>query len=70
MAIASTETQLEEVQAAITAVMANQSYKLGDVTYTRADLSSLTKREEILLVRYNRETRGASITRLNISDGL
>jgi hypothetical protein len=70
MTIASTETQLEEVQAAITAVLNSQSYRIGDITYTRADLDKLTQREEVLLTRYNRENRGSAITRVNISDGL
>jgi hypothetical protein len=70
MALASTLTQLEEVQAAITAVLNSQSYRIGDITYTRADLDKLTGREETLLARYNRENRGSAITRVNISDGI
>ena len=70
MALASTLEQLEEVQAAITAVLNSQSYKIGDITYTRADLDSLTSREETLLGRYNRENRGSAITRVNLSDGI
>lgn len=59
----STLEQLEEVQAAITAVLANQSYRLGDRQVTRADLEFLTAREEILLRRYNEEagTRPSSL---------
>ncbi|HUS38917.1 MAG TPA: hypothetical protein VMX74_05680 [Pirellulales bacterium] len=70
MAVASTLTQLEQVQTAITEVLQNQEYKIGDITYTRADLDKLTKREEILLGRYNREQRGSVAVRVNISDGL
>jgi hypothetical protein len=70
MALASTLTQLEEVQAAITAVLNSQSYRIGDITYTRADLEKLTQREEMLLGRYNREQRGSATTRANFSDGL
>jgi len=70
MALTSTLTQLEEVQTAISAVLENQSYRIGDITYTRADLDKLTAREETLLARYNRENRGSAITRVNISDGL
>ncbi len=70
MALASTLTQIEEVQAAITAVLQNQSYRIGDITYERADLDKLTAREESLLARYNRETRGSSIARVNFKDGL
>jgi len=70
MALADTLTQLEEVQAAISAVLDNQSYRIGDITYTRADLDKLTSREETLLARYNREQRGSATTRANFSDGL
>ena len=70
MAIASTQTQLEEVQAAITAVLSSQSYRIGDITYTRANLSDLQEREDALLKRYNRENRGSAATRVNFSDGL
>jgi len=70
MAIASTLTQLEEVQAAITAVLNSQSYRIGDITYTRADLDKLSQREEMLLNRYNREQRGSSAVRVNFSDGI
>jgi len=70
MALASTLTQLEEVQDAITAVLQNQSYRIGDITYTRADLDKLTSREETLLARYNRENRGSAATRVNFSDGV
>lgn len=47
--------QLEEVQAAITAALTNQAYRLGDRMVTRADLEWLHKREETLLVRYREE---------------
>lgn len=50
--------QLEEVQAAISAALTNQSYRLGDRMVTRADLEWLHKREEVLLSRY-REENGA-----------
>jgi hypothetical protein len=70
MALASTLTQLEEVQAAINAVLNSQSYKIGDIMYTRADLDKLTQREETLLARYQRENRGSTIARVNLSDGL
>jgi len=69
MALASTLTQLEEVQAAITATLASQEYRLGDVTQKRAMLSTLTEREETLLARYNREQRGSSSSRANFNDG-
>ena len=56
MTLMTTRAQLEEVQAAITAVLTNQSYRLGDRTVTRADLDALHKREEVLLRRYHDET--------------
>lgn len=69
MAIKTTTEQLEEVQAAITAVMAGQSYKLdGTISVTKANLAELTKREEMLLSRYRRENRsGGVLTRPNWS---
>jgi hypothetical protein len=48
--------QLEEVQAAISAALTNQSYRLGDRQITRADLQFLTIREETLLKRYGEES--------------
>lgn len=47
--------QLEEVQAAISAVLTNQSYRLGDRQVTRADLQFLNARESVLLKRYAEE---------------
>ena len=57
MALKTTLAQIEEVQDAITAVLNNQSYSLDGRSVTRANLQALTEREEILLARYNRETR-------------
>jgi hypothetical protein len=69
MAIQSTLSQIEEVQAAITAVMSGQSYRIGNMTYTRASLESLTKREEMLLSRYNREQGNSPrVSRVTFSD--
>jgi alpha-D-ribose 1-methylphosphonate 5-triphosphate synthase subunit PhnG len=65
MAIKTTLEQLEEVQAAITAVMSGQSYTIGDRTVTRANLRELSQREEVLLARYRRET-GKSGLSVNI----
>jgi hypothetical protein len=56
MAIATTLEQIEEVQAAITAVLNNQAYTLDGRSVTRANLAALTERETLLLDRYNRET--------------
>jgi hypothetical protein len=55
MAIKTTLEQIEEVQTAIEAVMSGQAYKVGNITYTRASLDALTKRETMLMSRYNRE---------------
>jgi len=43
--------QLEEVQGAISAVMASQKYSIAGREQTRADLSSLTSREKELIAR-------------------
>ena len=55
MALKTTLEQLEEVQAAITAVMANQSYTIDGRTFTRARLDDLMSWEERLTNRYNQE---------------
>ncbi|OPY78224.1 MAG: hypothetical protein A4E65_02378 [Syntrophorhabdus sp. PtaU1.Bin153] len=58
MAITTTFEQLEEVQAAITAVMSGQAYTWpsSGLSVTKADLKALSDREEILLKRYRAET--------------
>jgi len=56
MALKTTLEQIEEVQAAITAVMSGQSYTVGGRSVTKANLDALAKREETLLARYYRET--------------
>ena len=49
MAIESTETQLERVQAAIAAIESgSQSYSIGGRTLTKADLKTLYEREKDL----------------------
>lgn len=55
MAVKSTLTQIEEVQAAITKVMNSQSYTIGDASVQRAKLSALTAREDMLLAKYAKE---------------
>jgi len=55
MALKTTLEQLEEVQAAISAVMNNQSYQMNGASVTKANLAELTDREETLLARYKRE---------------
>ena len=56
MAVKTTLEQLEEVQTAISAVMAGQSYMIDGFQFTRANLKSLTDREVMLQKRYNRES--------------
>lgn len=65
MALKSTLEQLEEVQAAISAVMLNQSYTVAGRTVTRANLAALQEREENLLARYKRE-QGSGGPAINI----
>lgn len=60
MALKTTLEQLEEVQAAISAVMSGQAYSIAGRSVTRANLAELTKREETLLDRYRSETNAAS----------
>ena len=48
MALKTTQEQLEEVQTAITAVLTNQSYRLGGRQVVRADLEALQARETYL----------------------
>lgn len=62
MAIKTTLSQLEEVQTAITKVMAGQSGTWDGKQLTMADLGVLTARETMLLTRYNSEQNGG-ITR-------
>lgn len=70
MAVLTTIAQLEQVQAAITAVMSGQSYSVGDVSFTRANLSDLQARETALLERYAMEQRGGRRIRPNFSNGI
>lgn len=56
MAIKTTLAQLEEVQAAITAVMSGQDVTIDNKRLSRADLSALSAREDMLLTRYKSET--------------
>lgn len=62
MAIKTTLEQIEEVQAAITKVMAGQSAMMNGRQVTLANLESLTARESLLLARYKTE-QGSAIYR-------
>lgn len=53
MALKTVREQLEEVQSAISAVMAGQKYEIGGRSLSRADLDSLNAREEQLIKRAN-----------------
>jgi hypothetical protein len=55
MALKTTLAQLEEVQAAITKVMAGQDVTIDGHRITRANLADLERREEKLLIRYRAE---------------
>jgi hypothetical protein len=58
LAILTIAAQLEEVQTAISAVMAGQSFTLDGVTFTRASLSALQTREEYLQKQYAKSASG------------
>ena len=70
MALKTITEQLEEVQAAITAVMAGQSYRIGDVSFNRASLGQLQDRERYLRTIYRAEQGGGRVSRANFSDGI
>lgn len=70
MAVKTTLEQLEEVQAAITKVMSAESYTMAEVKVQRSRLSALSKREEMLLARYRRETNNKGRIRLNLTGGV
>jgi len=71
MAIKTTVEQLESVQTAIAAIESgSQSYMMGDVKVTNADLDVLYKRENVLLSRYNRSKRNGGRIRLNMNGGV
>ena len=53
MALKTVREQLEEVQAAISAVMTGQKYEIAGRSLSRADLDSLNEREEQLIKRAN-----------------
>ena len=55
MALLTTAQRLEQVQAAITAVLLNQSYTIDGRTVTRANLAGLDAMEKRLLTQYARE---------------
>ena len=52
---------LDEVQAAISAVLRNQSYTIDGRSLTRANLRDLQEREEILLRRVSRDANGGGL---------
>lgn len=62
MAIKTTLEQIEEVQAAITKVMAGQDITLGGKRLTYANLTALEAREQTLLARYRAETRTGGLS--------
>lgn len=56
--MATLQEQLDEVQAAISAVMTNQEVSFDGKTIKRADLAQLEAREKTLLRRIAAERRG------------
>jgi len=67
MAIKTTLEQIEELQSAITQVLAGQEVTMPDGKKWRmADLPAMTAREEKLLARYRRENGGG----LTINHGI
>ncbi len=63
MALKTTKEQLEEVQAAISAVYSGQSGSWGDKSVTMADLDAMRKWEAELWKRYNKETGATGLKR-------
>lgn len=72
MAVKTTLEQLEEVQAAITAVMTSQELHQEDSKVVRARLDALDKRETQLLARYRMEqaegTAGGFTNKIKLGD--
>ena len=66
MAIKTTLEQLEETQAAITEVMTSQEQRGPSGGVVRAQLEALSKREQILLERYYRETGKSMVAVVHI----
>ena len=65
MAIKTYTEQLEEVQAAITAIMTGgQEYTIGSRSYKAADLETLRKFEADLRIRADRETNNSGGIRI------
>lgn len=69
MATASYQTQLEEVQAAISRVLQSQEYQVAGRSQKRALLSELTDREKFLRTMVNRETAGGIKFRRGVFKG-
>lgn len=59
MATLTYQAQLEQVQAAITAVMSGQSYSIGGRSMTRADLAQLREDDKYLRMMAAREARNS-----------
>jgi len=59
--LAQAETKLSEAMAAISAVMTNQEYRIGNRWLTRADLDSLQKAVTFWDNQVKRLTRGGGI---------
>jgi len=64
VALKTTLEQLQEVQDAISAVMAGQAYSIGGRSVTKANLDALHEREKYLEQKYYREQAGATRNRV------
>ena len=67
MAVKTTLEQLEEVQTAISRVMGGQDVTINGKRMKYADLDMLSKREGILLTRYQAEQGTGGIPRINFA---
>jgi hypothetical protein len=68
--MSTTDDQLANMQAALETRGGVKKYKADDVDVESDDLAALTAREDILLARRNRATRGGMATRMNFSGGI
>ena len=71
MAVKTALARLEEIQTAITAVMTGgQSYRMGNQTFTRADLPTLYAMEKEARAAYYQETNGPARNQVRFRDPL
>lgn len=68
--MSTTDEQITDIQTALESRGNVKKYKADDVDVESDDLAALTAREDILLARRNRATRGGMATRMNFSGGI